>query len=437
MRDVVLEETGQTIRDVDHLIKTARVGAVPKTPQPHKLRVLFVEFATEFGGAVDSLAELVRGMKPLKDVEPHILSFQRPEVMAGLFPGVATTVRRRHTSHLTREAVIRFLGRHAITRLLGPAIMKVYALFDYVYGYYFTVLIHRLVRRHNIDVVHLNNGLTPNGLRAASWSRIPCVAHMRGLVTKNTSDNLRKYQRHVRRSFRMAVAVSEAVRQTGLEQGLSPEQIVTIYDPVDVRRFDRAHPLRAATRRRHGLEEDRIVVAVFGRVTGWKGQREFLQAATRIVRKCPSFSFLVVGDPSDAVDPTYWEEVRALGEMPELRGRVVFTGYRKDVEAYYHACDIVVHSSIRPEPFGRVVIEGMACSKPVVAMNEGGPKEIITDGVDGMLVPPRSIEALGDIILALAEDEEARRRLGERARETVERRFSPEAIARQVVALYA
>jgi glycosyltransferase involved in cell wall biosynthesis len=84
---------------------------------------------------------------------------------------------------------------------------------------------------------------------------------------------------------------------------------------------------------------------------------------------------------------------------------------------------------VQPEPFGRVVIEGMAAGKPVAAMNEGGPPEIVTDGTDGLLVAPRNAEAMRSALRRLRDEQGLARALGAEARVTVRRRFGPEASA--------
>lgn len=67
---------------------------------------------------------------------------------------------------------------------------------------------------------------------------------------------------------------------------------------------------------------------------------------------------------------------------------MTFTGFRTDVAPMMRACDVLVHASLRPEHFGTAILEGMACGLPYVAMNEGGPAEMVKDGVTGILVPP-------------------------------------------------
>lgn len=117
--------------------------------------------------------------------------------------------------------------------------------------------------------------------------------------------------------------------------------------------------------------------------------------------------------------------------------RVVFAGFREDVPELMQLLRVVVHASVTPEPFGRVIAEAMAMGKPVVATNAGGPLEIIEDGANGYLVPAGEPEAMARPIVRLLTDVGHAARIGHRARETAEARFSADTHARLVEEVYA
>lgn len=123
--------------------------------------------------------------------------------------------------------------------------------------------------------------------------------------------------------------------------------------------------------------------------------------------------------------------MRQPAVSPAYAGQVVFAGYQEDVAAHYAASDLIVHCSVHPEPFGRVVVEGMAAGRPVIALDEGGPPEIITHNVDGLLAAPRNADAMCQALLRFRDDPGLAERLGAAARLTAQRRHSPEAAARQ------
>jgi glycosyltransferase involved in cell wall biosynthesis len=117
-------------------------------------------------------------------------------------------------------------------------------------------------------------------------------------------------------------------------------------------------------------------------------------------------------------------------------GRIHFLGFRPDIPQVLQGFDVLVHSSIQPEPLGTVVLEGMAQCLAIVASNEGGPREMIRDGVDGILVPPGDPDALAQAIEHLAQQPDRARRMGLAARERFETVFTGPLMADGLASLY-
>ena len=134
-------------------------------------------------------------------------------------------------------------------------------------------------------------------------------------------------------------------------------------------------------------------------------------------------------------EDAFADELGSLVEALGLAERVTFLGFVDDVASVLRGSDCLVHASVIPEPFGQVVVEGMAAGLPVIASDAGGPAEVITDGVDGLLCPPGDVEALASLLRRVAGDRELRVRLGAaglvRAAD-----FTPDAVAAQVRAVY-
>jgi len=190
---------------------------------------------------------------------------------------------------------------------------------------------------------------------------------------------------------------------------------------IDLLGYDPARP--ATPRRELGLPDDCFMVMHIGRLAPWKGQREFLAAAALVARDHPGARFVVVGDTAFE-GPAYRDELHALARRLGLRDRVIFTGWRRDVPALLAAADVLVHSSVLPEPFGLVIVEAMAMERPVVASQLGGSAEIVRDGEEGFLVDPRDPTRIARALLRLADEPEVRARMGRAGRERVERYFS-------------
>jgi glycosyltransferase involved in cell wall biosynthesis len=130
----------------------------------------------------------------------------------------------------------------------------------------------------------------------------------------------------------------------------------------------------------------------------------------------------------------YAERLKERVAAPDLAGSVVLAGARRDVAACMDAMDVVVHASDR-EPFGRVLLEAMAATRPVIAPREGGPLEIVADGHTGVLVPPRDADALAAAIVSLLEDPARRAEMARAARAHVAARFDIRQHARAVEAV--
>jgi glycosyltransferase involved in cell wall biosynthesis len=129
----------------------------------------------------------------------------------------------------------------------------------------------------------------------------------------------------------------------------------------------------------------------------------------------PNARFLLVGGDLFALEPDYVNELKGLAEQLGLNDCLRFTGHVSDVVPFLSAADVVVHSSIRPEPFGLVVLEAMSLGRAVVASAAGGPTELIVSGESGMLVQPGSIDELSSTVLQLLGNEPVRNALGRAA----------------------
>ncbi|MFA7656747.1 glycosyltransferase family 4 protein [Acidithiobacillus thiooxidans] len=165
--------------------------------------------------------------------------------------------------------------------------------------------------------------------------------------------------------------------------------------------------------------DSRPLVGVFGRLSPWKGQDVFL----RTLAMMPAVQGLIVGSPmfgEDAYAQHLEQEIKTLG----LENRVKLLGFRSDIPELMKTCDIIAHTSIAPEPFGRVIVEGMLSGRPVVASKSGGPNEIIENGVTGMLYTPGDSQALQSVLSEIINEPEQALLMAQRGRETALNRFS-------------
>jgi glycosyltransferase involved in cell wall biosynthesis len=162
---------------------------------------------------------------------------------------------------------------------------------------------------------------------------------------------------------------------------------------------------------------DDAVVGIVARLQRWKGIHVFLQAAQMVHTELPKARFVVVGGAHFS-EPNYPNELKALARSLGIEAVVEFAGHQEDVPQWMGAMDVVVHASTSPEPLGMVILEAMAMGKPVIASDAGGPREVIRHGENGLLTPPGDARALAEAVLEVLRDENLRKHLGERGRET-------------------
>lgn len=152
-----------------------------------------------------------------------------------------------------------------------------------------------------------------------------------------------------------------------------------------------------------------LVIGMVGRLAPWKGQDVFLRAFARAFPAGDQHA-VVVGDALFG-ESDYVAELHGLTERLGIADRVRFAGFVTDPWEEMARFDVLVHASVVPEPFGQVVVEGMALGCCVVATGVGGPAEIVTDGINGLLVAPADEEELVLALRRLATDPVLRHRL--------------------------
>jgi glycosyltransferase involved in cell wall biosynthesis len=174
-------------------------------------------------------------------------------------------------------------------------------------------------------------------------------------------------------------------------------------------------------------------VVLPGRLTSWKGQPVLLAAIARLARR--DVCCVLVG--SDQGRHRYSAQLVRQAERLGIADRVRLVGNCDDMPAALMLSDVVVHASVRPEAFGRVVIEAQAMGRPVIASDLGGPVETVRHGETGWRVPPDDPAALAAAIdAALALSEAERQALGQRAREAVQRGYTVQAMQDATLDVY-
>ena len=175
------------------------------------------------------------------------------------------------------------------------------------------------------------------------------------------------------------------------------------------------------------------LVATFGR---WKGHDVFLDAVQRIASSRPIRGYIIGGPVYDTSSSQYTRaDVQAMIDARQLRDRVGLTGF-VDAASAMRSLDIVVHASTRPEPFGLVIAEAMACGRAVITTGDGGAAEVVQPGHDAIVVPRGEARGLAEAMMRLADDRALRESIARRARESAVNRFAPDRTASEIARVF-
>lgn len=288
----------------------------------------------------------------------------------------------------------------------------------------------RIVREENIDVIHLGNGVRANfdGILAGMMTGKPVICHVKGF--EKYSGRERWGARRLSALVCMTEAIDKHCRDNGV---IAPRQEV-IYDAVDPVWLEPKNS-RAEVRSALSVDAEVPLLIISGNIQEWKGQAVLVEAFAQIAASHPSAQCLVAGGVHRAGEH-YADTLRGRIADLGLTDRIRFLGFRDDIPDLMNAVDIVVHASVRPEPFGRVILEGMLAGRLVVAANAGGVRELIETGKTGYLVEPGNPTELAQCLdRALAEPERSRD-MGSTAQRWATEKFSLVRHVEQMCDLY-
>ena len=295
-----------------------------------------------------------------------------------------------------------------------------------------------LLRTEPVDIIHTNSLKSDLYGILVSWiCRVPLIWHIRDHidVTYLPAFAVKMMRFLAARVPAFVIANSQstldqlhlAVAKPGavVPSGVDPQGEV-VYDGI----ASRIPPVASDVESSGPLR-----IAIVGRLAKWKGQHIFLEAASKLIEDGIDAQFLLAGTAMFGEDD-YVAELHAQVDRLGLQDKVVFLGQVDPIDAFLPTVSILVHASTSPEPFGQVVIEGMAAGIPVVATDGGGVKETVVHGETGLLVPMGNAQALADALMMLIDRPELRAKLSSKGRQRVLRHFTASITARKVERVY-
>jgi glycosyltransferase involved in cell wall biosynthesis len=298
----------------------------------------------------------------------------------------------------------------------------------------------RLIREQRPRILHTHTAKAGTVGRLAALlagdARPEVVVHtfhghvLRGYFGPLKSGAFRLLERLLARVTTRLIAVSPQVRDDLVALGVAPaEKFSVVRLGIELDERLETSEGRAEARARLGIGAEQFVVGWVGRMTGVKRTDDVLEALRLLRGRGVDAVLVLVGDGPDR------EHVeRRASELGIVRS-CLFLGYQEDVSGWYRAFDAMILPSAN-EGTPVVVIEALAAGCPVVATSVGGVPDVVRDGVDGFLVPPRDTEALAERLVRLAEDPELRARMGAAGRESVPSRYAVERLVGDIDELY-
>lgn len=267
------------------------------------------------------------------------------------------------------------------------------------------------------------------GAIASFLSRRPLVYHLHDILSP---EHFSKTNRTIavtlaNRFAKLIIANSQASKNAFIEASGRADIVEVIYNGFDSKSYQ-VNETQIKQLRQELELEDKFVIGHFSRLSPWKGQHILIEA---IAQSPSQVTAILVGDALFG-EQEYVKQLHEQVEKLQLQTRVKFLGFCSDIPQLMSACDLVAHTSIAAEPFGRVIVEAMLCGKPVVAASSGGAIEIVDQDVNGYLVTPGDPQELAQIITTCVKEPSKTAILAENALHSARSKFDVEIINQQI-----
>jgi glycosyltransferase involved in cell wall biosynthesis len=290
----------------------------------------------------------------------------------------------------------------------------------------------RLLKQLGPDVIHAHD---PHGVAMASLALSLGASAVKGgrlpvLVASRRVDFHLKGNSFSRWKYRQVdcfIAASEAIRRMLVADGVAADRTVTVHEGIDVEHVLAAPPVNV--HEAFFLPHGAPVVGNVAALVPHKGQRYLIDAAHQVVQQVPDARFVILGEGE------LREQLEKQVREHHLEKHVLLPGFRTDVLGCIKGFDLFAMSSVT-EGLGTSLLDAMACARPIVATTAGGIPEIVEDGVNGLLVPPRDHTSLANALVRALKDNELRRRMGEAGLARVNARFTVDRMVEQTADVY-
>lgn len=377
-------------------------------------RILYLHAGAEMYGADKVLLELIKGLDS-KEFEAHVI-----------LPNDGVLV----------EA-LRQVGAK-VSVLDYPILRRKYfnpkGIADYIRSYnFYAKQIALYAREHSIDMVHNNTAAVLEGIYLKRKLKLPLIWHVHEIIVKPKaiSDFINMLMgRYADKIVTVSQAVANHIKQSPF---IKDSQVEVIYNGVDNTVY---YPMDASSiREKFDIAQDALVIGMIGRVNAIKGQNDFIEAVEPLLEKNEQAVAFLAGGVFPGEE---WrlEELDKRIASSSVVSQIHRIDYYDKTSELYNMFDIFVLPSIKPDSLPTVVLEAMACSKPVVGYNNGGIAEMVVDGKSGCLVKPNRPQELSNAISLLLDSSEKREKFGRVGYQRQKELFSLESYIKNFSELY-
>lgn len=377
-------------------------------------RILYLHAGAEMYGADKVLLELIKGLDS-KEFEAHVI-----------LPNDGVLV----------EA-LRQVGAQ-VSVLDYPILRRKYfnpkGIADYIRSYnFYAKQIALYAREHSIDMVHNNTAAVLEGIYLKRKLKLPLIWHVHEIIVKPKaiSDFINMLMgRYADKIVTVSQAVANHIKQSPF---IKDSQVEVIYNGVDNTVY---YPMDASSiREKFDIAQDALVIGMIGRVNAIKGQNDFIEAVEPLLEKNEQAVAFLAGGVFPGEE---WrlEELDKRIASSSVVSQIHRIDYYDKTSELYNMFDIFVLPSIKPDSLPTVVLEAMACSKPVVGYNNGGIAEMVIDDKSGCLVKPNRPQELSNAISLLLDSSEKREKFGRVGYQRQKELFSLESYIKNFSELY-
>ena len=377
-------------------------------------RILYLHAGAEMYGADKVLLGLIKGLDH-KEFEVHVI-----------LPNDGVLV----------EA-LRQVGAQ-VSVLDYPILRRKYfnpkGIVDYIRSYnFYAKQIALYAREHSIDMVHNNTAAVLEGIYLKRKFKLPLIWHVHEIIVKPKaiSDFINMLMgRYADKIVTVSQAVANHIKQSPF---IKDSQVKVIYNGVDNTVY---YPMDASSiREKFDIAQDALVIGMIGRVNAIKGQNDFIEAVEPLLEKNEQAVAFLAGGVFPGEE---WrlEELDKRIASSSVVSQIHRIDYYDKTSELYNMFDIFVLPSIKPDSLPTVVLEAMACSKPVVGYNNGGIAEMVVDDKSGCLVKPNRPQELSNAISLLLDSSEKREKFGRVGYQRQKELFSLESYIKNFSELY-